>query len=81
MRWDVLEQDRKGQAASIHRQPLSTPTSVPRPPNYPLIYPKYPRLRAIRTLLKCPWGVRRAIVSSPAAVQHGNYNQGQPRTM
>ena len=24
--------------------------------NYPLIYPKYPQLRAIRTQLKGPWG-------------------------
>ena len=33
--------------------------SIPRPPNYPiiLIYPKYPLLRAIRALLKGPWGV------------------------
>ena len=29
-------------------QPYENPT----PPNYPLIYPKYPLLRAIRTLLK-----------------------------
>ena len=29
----------------------------PKPPNYPLIYPKYQLLRAIRTLLKGPCGV------------------------
>ena len=28
----------------------------PRPLNYPVIYPKYPLLRAIRTLLKSPCG-------------------------
>ena len=31
--------------------------TLPRPPNHPLIYPKYPLLRAIRTLLKGTWGV------------------------
>ena len=31
--------------------------SVARPPNHPLIDPKYPLLRAIRTPLKGPWGV------------------------
>ena len=30
---------------------------LPRPPNYPLIYPNYPLLRAIRAPLKGPWGV------------------------
>ena len=30
---------------------------VHRPPNYPLLYPKYPLLRAIRTLLEGTWGV------------------------
>ena len=30
---------------------------LPRPPNYPLTYPKYPLLRAIRAPLKGPWGV------------------------
>ena len=30
---------------------------LPRPRNYPLIYPKYPLLRAIRAPLKRPWGV------------------------
>ena len=30
---------------------------LPRPPNYPLIFPKYPRLRTIRALLKGHWGV------------------------
>ena len=29
---------------------------LPRPPNYPLIYPKYPLLRTIRALLKVSWG-------------------------
>ena len=29
----------------------------PRPPNYPLIDPKYPLLRAIRAPLKGHWGV------------------------
>ena len=31
--------------------------SLPRPPNYPLTYPKYPLLRAMRAPLKGPWGV------------------------
>ena len=29
----------------------------PAPPNYPLLYPKYPLLRTIRALLKGTWGV------------------------
>ena len=33
------------------------PRSYLDPPNYPLIYPKYPLLRAIRAPLKGPWGV------------------------
>ena len=30
---------------------------LPRPPNYPLIYPEYPLIRTIRALLKGPWAV------------------------
>ena len=30
---------------------------LPRPSNYPPLYPKYPLLRAIRALLKGTWGV------------------------
>ena len=41
---------------------LMNPDLTPRPstlepPNYPLIYPIYPLLSAIRTPLKGPWGV------------------------
>ena len=31
--------------------------AYPAPPNYPLSYPKYPLLRAIKALLKGTWGV------------------------
>ena len=31
--------------------------NLPRPPNYPLIYPKYPLLRTIKALLRGTWGV------------------------
>ena len=30
---------------------------LPAPPNYPVLYPKYPLLRTIRALLKGTWGV------------------------
>ena len=33
------------------------PRGSPRPPNYPLLYPKYPLLRTIRAPLKGTWGV------------------------
>ena len=36
---------------------VSLRVRVPRPPNYPLIYPKYLLLRAIRAPLKGPRGV------------------------
>ena len=47
-----------GHAAAPQLGPIGIPRrwADPRPPNYPLLYPKYPLLRAIRALLEGTWG-------------------------
>ena len=63
------------QATFPHRMPQSYArhhpnilANTPRPPNYPLIYPKYLLLRAIRAPLKGHWGVLAVAASSAAVV-------------
>ena len=49
----------KGQVCFARRLLIRscTGSGISSPPNYPLLYPKYPLVRAIWTLLKGPWGV------------------------
>ena len=52
--------------------------TLPRPPNHPLIYPKYPLLRAIRTLLKGTWGV---LVNRKASEARAGLYRGPDRLL
>ena len=46
-----------GSSLKISRAPwLTLPRITARPPNYALLYPKYPRVRTIRPLSRGPWG-------------------------